>query len=429
MEPTATKTCWSEIKGRVKELNPAFFEALDAVNPSDDLGLLIVKYPYGYIISDEKAFYLPEGYEDFMEGEGHDKHAPLTFVLENQVQYYFDTSNNHVSWPVYSPGGFFPATLNVELSNDLRFYPKSIFSVSSGIRDVTLLSLHGNTNDFYQLRRKYHFPVELSPENPLNHFEIFKRIVKKEALEWHSTVLIFAKEWRHKTHHNVQWWPFHRFLLEHAIKVKSFHSSLIFLDQAIHDVTRSLDFKFRPYVHEIIKQILLIATGLLPGFRPATNSLGFPLDAISEILKNSSRELLSYPIIMQASMMTKENRDQFIYNSITYNTSMRYEQKLNPNTYLNEIMMHLNDYLMYFVDHLVTRGTVYAELKKSLEIIPCSTRGSSVHNIKKCIDMYEMDPAFWYTRDKLHYNARYGAPINAQFCKGFLGLRWKNACK
>ena len=425
MEPTATKTCWSEIKGKVKELNPAFFEALDAVNPSDDLRLLVVKYPYGYIMSDEKAFYLPKGYEDALEGGGHDKDAPLVFVLEKQVQQYFDTSHTHVPWLVYTPGGFFPSTLQVELENDVRVYPISIMKVSSGIRDVTLLSLHGNTNDFYQLRRKYHLPVGLSPENPLNHFDIFKHIVEKEDIEWHSTVLIFSKEWRHETYTNPKWWTFHKFLLEHAIKVKSIHSGIIFLDQAIYDITRSMDFKFRPYVHEVIKQVILISIGQMLGFRPATNNEGLPLDAISEVLKNSSRELLSYPIIMQASMMTKANRHEFIYNSITYNTLMRHEQKLNPNTYINEIMVHLKDYLLHFIDHLVTRGTAYADLQKYLEIIPCSTRGSGVHNIKKCIDMYNVDPAFWYSRDVLNYNARYGAPINAQFCKGFLGFRWK----
>lgn len=424
MQPIATPTCWSEIKDTVKKLNPAFYEALDSVSPGDDLRLLIVKYPYGYIMSDENAFYLPKEYENYMDGNGFDKDAPLVFVLDKQVQLYFDTAHTHVPWPVYAPGSFFPATLPIELIG-MRIYPKSIMRVSSGMRDVTLLSLHGNTNDFYQLRRKYQLPVHLSPENPLNHFEIFKHIVNEENINWSSTVLVFSSDWFFQTYSNPKWWPFYKFRLEHALKVKSAHSSIMYLDQAIYDITRSMEFKFRPFVHEMIKQILLIATGQHPGFRPARDNEGFPLDAISDVLKRSSRELLSYPIFMQGSMMTPEDRHQFIYNSITYNTATHYQQKLNPNIYLNEIMNHLKDYLLYFIDHLVTRGTSYADLHKYLEIIPCSTRGSVVHDIKKCVDIYDLDPSFWYSRDVLKYNARYGAPINAQFCKGFLGFRWK----
>lgn len=424
MEPRAEKTCWSEIKHKIKELNPLFYENLAAVNPSDDLRLLIVKYPYGFKMSDEKAFYMPKGYEDHLEGNGFDKKAPLTFVLENQIEYYFDTSHNHVPWRIHSPGDFFPATVHVELEGGLRFHPRSIFTVTSGIRDITLLSLHSTTNDFYNLRRKYEIPVELSPANPLNHFGICKRIIEKEGIEWDSTVLLFAKEWRTEIDNNPSWQPFRTYMFENSLMTYRVHRSMIFLDHAIHDITRSLDFKFRPFAHEIIKQTIMISTGSAPGFRPATNNTGFPVDALSSALKSASRELLSYPIFMQASMMIKETRQEYIYNSITYNTMTQYEQKLNLNTYLNEIMMHLKDYLMHFREHLLTRGTVYADLYKVLEIIPCSTRGSSIHNIKKCAEMYEIDPSFWYPRDTLKLQARYGAPINAQFCKGFLGFRW-----
>lgn len=425
MEPRAEKTCWSEIKHKVKELNPLFYENLAAVNPSDDLRLLIVKYPYGFKMSDEKAFYMPKGYEDYLDGNGFDKKAPLTFVLENQVEYFFDTSHNHVLWKVHSPGSFFPVTLNVELDGTRRFYPQSIFTVTSGVRDITLLSLHGTTNDYYNLRRKYEIPAEVSPSNPLHHFKIFKRIIEAEQIEWHSTVLLFAKEWQDELYNNPKWWPFKQFLLENSIRVNSCHRSMIFLDNAIHDITRSMDFKFRPYTHEIIKQILLIATQETPGFKPATGNEGFPVDDVSLALKNSSRELLSYPIFMQAAMMTHDNKNDFIYNSITYNTSTKYEQKLNPNTYLNEIMMHLKDYLFYLTDHRLTEGTIFANLHNLLEVFPCSTRGSTTHKIKKCMEMYEIDKSFWYPRDTLKLSARYGAPINAQFCKGFLGLRWK----
>lgn len=426
MEPRAEKTCWSEIKHKVKELNPLFYENLAAVNPSDDLRLLIVKYPYGFKMSDEKAFYMPKGYEDYLDGNGFDKKAPLTFVLENQIEYYFDTSHNHVPWRIYSPGDFFPATINVELEGDTRYHPRSIFTVTSGIRDITLLSLHSTTNDFYSLRRKYEIPIEMSPSNPLNHFGICKHIIEKEKIEWDSTVLLFAKEWREEIDNNNNWWVFQKYLLENSLRMNRVHRSINFLDHAIHDITRSLDFKFRPYAHEIIKQILMIATGSIPGFRPATSNSGFPAKELSLALKDSSRELLSYPIFMQASMMTKETRQQYIYNSITYNTMTQYEQKLNPNSYLNEIMVHLKDYLMHFKKHLLTNGTVYSTLHDLLEITPCSTRGSSVHGIKKCVEMYEIDKAFWYPRDSLNLTARYGAPINAQFCKGFLGIHWKD---
>jgi hypothetical protein len=426
MQPRAQPTCWSEIKHKVKILNPDFYEQLEAASPSDELRLLIVKYPYGFQMSDDQGFYLPKGYEDYMDGAGLGKNTPLTFVLDKEIEYYYDTTHNHVPWKICSPGDFFPDTVNVDQEDDLRYKPNSIFSAVSGVKDITLLSLHSNTNDYYNLRRKYEIPANFSPANPQQHFDIFKHVIEKEKIEWHSTVLIFAKEWKHVMANNKNFWPFQRFMFEHSIKSTQRYRSAIFLDQTIHDITRSMDFKFKPYAHEVIKQLLLIASGALPGFRPSSNNNGFPMKELSEVLKNSSRELLSYPIFMQAGMMTKENCHQYIYNSITYNTMAMHTQKLNPNAYLNEIMAHLNDYLLHFSDHLLTRDTVYAQLHDALEVVPCSTRGSRIHGIKKCIEMYDRDKNFWYPRDVLNYNARYGAPINAQFCKGFLGMRWKD---
>lgn len=419
------KISWSDIKKSVKNLNQPFYESIESVSPSNDLALLKVQYPYGFKISDHKGFYLPDGYQNFLEGSGFDKSAPLSFVLENQVQYYLDTPHNHMPWRIHFPGDYYPTTVNVELENQTRFYPRSIFSVTAGIRDVTLLSLHGNTRDFYNLRHKYSIPASISPSNPLDHFEIFKRIINHEKIAWYSTVLVFSKEWQKKIYYDKKWWPLKKYLLENSLRINSFSRSVQYLDQAIYDITRSMDYKFRPHVHEIIRQLLFIAVGQLPGFRPATNNQGFPTKEVSEALKSSTRELLTLPVIMQASMMKPENRKQFIYNSISYNTSTKYDLKSTPNQYLSEIMLHLKEYLQHFQEHLITKGTVYDNLYHQLNVIPCSTRGSNKHNIKKCIEMYEIDKSFWHCRDTLRLNSRYGAPINAQFCKGFIGLKWK----
>jgi hypothetical protein len=425
LKPISKLTFWSSIKSKVKALNPAFYNALEACSPGDNLPLLTVQYPYGFKLSDDKGFYLPEGYDDFLEGDGFDKKAPLTFVLDKEIEYYFNTSQNHIQWRIYKAGDYFPITVNSELDGDDRFYPKSIFTVTSGIRDVTLLSLHGTTKDFYSIRRKYEIPVELSPSKPLNHFHIFKKIIEKENIKWYSTVLLFSKEWQHKIYNEPSWWPFREYLMSNASRINSFQRSIFYLDQAIHDITRSMDYKFRPFTHEAIRQLIFIAVGQSPGFRPATSDEGFPVDEVSQALKQSSKELLNHPIIMQASTMDRDTRKKFIYSSITYNTSTRYESSVKPNLYLNEIIEHLNEYLLYFKDHAITKGTIYETLYDNLEIIPCSTRGSEKHQIKKCIEMYDTDSSFHYARDTLNISSRNGAPINAQFCKGFFGIRWK----
>ncbi len=125
---------------------------------------------------------------------------------------------------------------------------------------------------------------------------------------------------------------------------------------------------------------------------------------------------------MEASMLD-DDLSRFIYNSITYNTFTRYEKKVNPNIYLYEIYSYLKDYLINFKNHLLTKGTVYENLAESLEIILCSSRGSESKGIIKSTEMYDIDQSFWYCRDSLKINARYGPPVNAQFCKGFIGLK------
>lgn len=398
MSPTTERISWADIKQTIKTLNPSFYDHLENIKPEDNLPLSIIRHPYGHTIPN----------------------APLIFVLDKQIEQYIDMVNYPTPWKILSPGDFFSTELNTNIDSDQRLYPTNILSTISGIKDIHLLSLHGTTQDFYQLRRKYDIPAEISPANPLNHFAIFKHLIEKEGITWHSSVLVFGDEWKKNIEQNQRWWPFKKYLVEHAMKSNQALRFSPFLDFAIQDITRSMNFKLKPFVLDTVKQLLFIATGQNLGFRPINTSEGFPVHEVSETLKNASRELLSDLVFMQAAIA---NPHDFIYHSITYNNTTGNEPKFNPNTLLNDIHLHIKDYLLQFKQHTLTQNTIYGTLHDHLDIIPCSTRGSDKFKIKKCIEMYELDPSFSYARDKLGYCSRYGAPINAQFCKGFFGMR------
>lgn len=418
---TTTPTCWSDIKTTIKKLNHEFYKQLEAVSPGDDLPLFLVKLPYGNVIADAKGSYLPKELGKTLTAK-----LPLTMVLDKQVEAFFDTPHDHKPWKIYSPGDFFSAPEKTKPSSKTSLIPnKNTLTITAGIRDIMLLSLHSTTNDFYALRRKYAIPTEMLPSDPSNHFAICKHIVEKEDIKWEATLLVFGDEWQTQIDNNPDWWPFRQYLLEDRLRRSQTYQSALFLEQAIYDIARTLDLKLRPHLHDTIKQLFMMASHQTPGFRPATTDEGFPLKEICGALKSASREFLSFPIFMQSAIMTEKTRKQFIYQSISYNSQAKYEPKTSPNSYLNELMQHITDYLQHFSSHALTQNTVFESLHNKLEIVPCSTRGSKQNNIKKCLEMYELDPAFWYPRDTLKYSARYGAPINSQFCKAFVGIRWK----
>lgn len=398
MNPVTQQTSWSEVKQTIKALNPSFHDQVESVKPGDDLALSVVHYPYGHVI--------PK--------------APLALILEKQVEQYIDRISQPVPWNILSPGDFFSTELNLATEGNQGLYLSNAITTISGIKDIHLLSLHGNTQDFYQLRRKYDIPADMSPSNPLHHFNIFKHLIEKEAIDWHTSILVFDDAWKTNIEQNPHWWPLKKYLMEQTMKANEALRFTPFLDFAIQDIAHNLNLKLKPFVLDNLKQCLLIATGQTPGFRPITTNEGFPIQAISEALNNASRELLSDIVFMQTAM---SNPTDFIYHSITYNSATSNESKFNPNTLLNDINLHLKDYLPQLKQHALTQHSIYGTLSEHLEIIPCSTRGSDKFNIKKCIEMYELDPSFSYSRDTLGYCSRYGAPINAQFCKGFFGMR------
>lgn len=397
MDLVTKRTNWSDIKQSIKALNPSFYHHLESANPSDDLPLFITEYPYGH----------------------HIPNALITMVLDKQIEQYVDHIRQPMPWKILSPGDF----VSTESNASINGYPSNILTTISGIKDIHLLSLHSTTQDFYQLRRKYDIPAQLSPENPNNHFAIFKHLIEKENISWHSSILTFGDEWRKNIEQDKQWWPFRKYLIEEAMKTNQETRFSPFLDFAIQDITCRMNIKLKRLVLDTIKQLLLVATGEIPGFRPSTTNDGFPIQEVCETLKHASRELLSDPVFMQAAMITPND---FIYHSVTYNAASSNDSKFNPNTLLNDVYLHIKDYLSQFKTHTLTQNTIYGTLHDHLNIIPCSTRGSDKLNIKKCIELYDLDPSFAYSRNKLGCHSRYGAPINAQFCKGFFGMRLSN---
>lgn len=416
-----TKTSWSEIKTKIKELNPGFYELLDSVSPSDDLPLTIAQYGYGQTVSDSENLYFPD--KNGISGNPiHTDYSPLSMVLENCFELYFKTNTTIAPWRVYSPGDILGIFWKTEAKTPYQFSPGNIFASVAGSRNAFLLSLNSNNESYQKFKKYYEIPNEIDPEDPSQHYKIFKIIAEKENSNWRATRLFFDEQWVHNINNNKKWDDVKNYFHQQVITMSSCLRNKFFLDYAMADIARTLKFKHKEYSEEIIKQILFAVTGEFPAFIPACDESAIPLDLLANAF-NSFYNHINIPVFMHS--VTAKNPFNTLYLSIPQNKLTIYDIKsFRPFLYLNEIKDHINKYLEAFQNHMLTKNTIYGKMHKRLQLKYYSEKGNAAQGIGGALELYnEPKVKEIYKNYKLEDSQTF--PNRSQFLKAFVGFKFK----
>ncbi len=414
-----SRVCWNEIKEDIKTINPSFYDLINDINPSNDLGISLVKYPYGMTIADTKNLFIPD-HNGQLKSAGTDNKSPLCMVFEKNLELYLHSHSRHFPMKILQPGDIIPLSPQVEYDPFRRFIPENICMLSSGIRDIALLSLNGHTDTYEKLIENYDIPRTLSPKNPYDHFSITNTILNKENVDWYSSLLIFDPIWYESIYSNPKWHKVKEYLLEKFILNSSCRRRIHHLDWAVLDAIEKNNIKLTRFAHEMIKQIILVTVGETPGYIPITTENSMPLSALTRILTNIPRELLTYPIIMGASMSDLQSP---IYHSISFTTSAENASKTTPDSiHLNQIEKAFEPILQELKVSPQTKGTIYSNLGDLFTFEAFTERGSPSGKIKAIDDALKKDKRFLYAEKSAKYDARYGNPTRSSFLKAFMGI-------
>ncbi|MDF1761111.1 MAG: hypothetical protein P1U40_11305 [Coxiellaceae bacterium] len=413
---------WKNVKSRVSELNMPLFNLIEEINPKD-LPIFLVKYPYGTTISTDRHYFIPDAKGELKPFDI-DK-FPYMFVLEKALELYADEKEKNITRQIYTPGSFFPYNFNSSRTGAMSPRPKSVFTLCSGVRNINILPIFKMNDHYKQLSKHFTIDKKLNPGNPDDHFNIALQILKQQKSDWHSSVLVFSDEWTKNINDNPKWLKLKCHLLEQCINKNAYSKNQFLLDHAIHDIIRDNNLKLTSYSIEIIKQMIYIALGDYPGFKPSTDDNALPRSTLVELLNNF---YLNTPIIIEPTIQPPKYGNPPIYHALMLSASIN-RTSLKSSQRLFEIAENFDAILQELSTHLLTQTAAYGKLNNCLEYRLYSERGGNHKIIKDSLQLLQHDYRFKYR----HANEKENVdeiiksfPRRSLFAKALISLSYNN---
>jgi len=325
------KTTWADVRNRVAAVEPQFAAIIDQLSPDQNFPLYLAYYPYGSIPGDTESAVFPtdqgnyyrvtdtEAPKDIQKHLGYSaNNAPLSMVLEKQIEYFVDLKNQNITIPIRicKPGYMYPYTRVLPQKSSRIYAPNGVLSTVAGARSVCMLPSIGCAINHSSLQRDFNVRSP-APKSLYNHWNIFCEIAKSAAVQshWHCCLLFFSDNWITKLHEDPAW-----AILKKHMHEKAWHQFEFDLNRFSYDVIFSViqqerNLKPNPYLADTAKHLFATAMGAVPGYAPAMNDDGMPLSII-QTAYSESYGTKYYPTIMQPTHFSFETDKTAIYYSL-----------------------------------------------------------------------------------------------------------------
>jgi len=330
---------WEKIRKQVSEIKPKFAKIIDDISPDEEHFFIKCSYPFGSKVLKDAAFMIPAGKngeltpltdpsvdKKIKEAMGYNLDSnPVSMVLKNSFEIYYPLEDRTIPLlgGLMTPGTIFGTfrVLHPESSNQ----PKFLWEMTSGHRSMFMLPKIAEEKKHMKIKKQFGLSMG-KPTNLMGHWNIFKELSCHPDFPqtWNAEILFFSKKWFDHLD-DKEWTPFYYYL--HRLV---WGGTEPWRNQPIWNLIFSLilqNYEAKPsaYVCDTVKCLINIAIGAQPGFAPAKNNLGGPVEGIQKIYKEEYDIRHYPPIIMCPTQfeMKKENTSS-VYYSLQFPTAMEF---------------------------------------------------------------------------------------------------------
>jgi len=273
---------WPQVRERVAKVHPQLAEVIDALNPSADFPLFLASLRYGdLIVQDGKLCIQHDAVKQHLSYRS----VPLSLILNNAVEVYYEMPGRIISLDVFSAGFMFGLWENLERTPPS--YIKWMWNFVAGFRSVFMLPKITDLQGHQALRKAFGINAHV-PRNLLDHGKIFSQIAHSSKFEsdWRCEILFFGDQWIQHALNDAAWKDFYNVILK-----TDWRQSRAWRNKMSFDISWELfieklvqkNIKASPYALALSKQIILTAMGILPAFVPfAQEEEAGPFEAIQK---------------------------------------------------------------------------------------------------------------------------------------------------
>lgn len=304
------KVTWSKVRKDVHKVNPELAAIIDEINPGEELPFYRAKYPFGATILDGTTLHLPtdngaiepinslQFTKNIQEELGYTGGMPVGLLIKHSIEFCLKPDHGILPWTVMKQGRVFGLWRGLEINPEISYH-NGIWLTTAGSASSFILPHIGDIASYKKLskaRNLKRFP----PRNMQEQCAMLSQMSKHpDFLEkWYTELIFFSNKWfiNHKKMLELI-----NFFQQLAINNSAFWRNKFMFDLIWDSFVKNLykeNINIKPYIVDIVKHIITIALGELPGFAAAINddilpATGFQNDLLDIYnLKNFSSTIM-----------------------------------------------------------------------------------------------------------------------------------------
>ncbi|MBU0456285.1 MAG: hypothetical protein KKA99_05895 [Gammaproteobacteria bacterium] len=339
--PYIEELTWESARKYTAKSNPDLFKVMEAIDPSDKYTFLRVRYPFGEIIMQDDAVYLPMEHQsvplfdpsvpDKLKDKLGYRSIPFGFITKNSVDIYLETDGLVFSVELSGPDK------GIEIGIFEYFGLTACYSVSSGARSLFMIPKISEARHHKKLMREYQITCA-PPKNIFKQWQVFKALYNSPSFntQWESEIIYLTKPWDEglkKYKKKSQAWAaleayLYRKIYEHS-EIGRRKTILEILWLKVVSILREEGFRPDIYAIDTFKHLVHLFLGDRAGYRPFIDDSGGPITEFQKIYVETYG-LDQIPTMMGPALFSFEKNVPVYY-------SMQSPTMLSPNPYVRQV--------------------------------------------------------------------------------------------
>lgn len=294
-QPTIKEVKWKDVKEAVAKVNPKFAAVINNMSLSNDFSLYLVRYPFGSLIVKSGVFYVPNEKgqivpisdpsisDKFRKALNYNNGIPMGVILKKSAELFMQTKEHTIPFGMMKEGKIF--ALWRILNPSMSYLAPQIWNISSGARDIFFLPKITDTASYKKLAKARNIKYPM-PRNLLEQAAILTHLAnhKEFSSEWNTEMLFFPNIWL-KYQDDDNWIRFHHFLLQEAWEnSEHWRNKVVYdfiWDSFVKEITEK-NIRIAPHRIDIVKHLIMVGLGVLPGFCPAIDNEAAPVGSLQD---------------------------------------------------------------------------------------------------------------------------------------------------
>lgn len=351
---------WDKARKLLIKMIPDLVKIIDKISPSSEYKLYKVKYPFGATIFDKNESYLPTidgNHVSFNDPSlpkaliknlsyNPETSNPVGIVLDKFSEFYLTVGNRIMPYSIVKPGELIGLARILDNADnkfiDSKHLSFFMWELTSGARSILMLPKITENISYSRLKKAYDLTID-KPQNYENHWEVFREIAQKSNSEWKSEFLFFSNNWFSKLE-DVAWIELYNYFLNSNRRSYGYWRNILSWQITFNMIEQERNLRLSSYTLDTAKHLFAIASGVFPGFEPATDDNSAPIALIKDAYINEYGLANYYPTIMQPAHFNLDSNNP-VYYSINYPTLAQ----CDPQAFTGKSAITLLDQLQHVI--------------------------------------------------------------------------------